>query len=262
MNKINNNVKILLWDIETLPILTFTWGMWQQNISSSQIVKDTSIICISYKWLNESNVHTISIGEFPREFKADPYICGKYVAEKFIPILQQADFAVAHNGDKFDYKHLKAHAIMHGLPAFKVRTVDTLKMAKATGLFPRGNRLDNIAKVLGITGKNKTSMKLWTDIALKSSHSALQTMERYCEQDVMVLEEVFLKLWPHAENILPSIHVLTGGTKDTTACNRCASTNYIKNGRYIKNVLVYQRYVCKNCGAEFIGRTPIETEKK
>lgn len=257
MSKIKD-LKILLWDIETLPMMSFTWGMWKQNINASQIVKDISIICISYKWLHSNKVHTISIGDNRRLYLRDPYLGGKEVAHRFMSILNKADFAVAHNGDKFDYKHLKAQAVMHGYEPFRARTVDTLKMAKTAGLFPRGNKLDNLASVMGISGKSKTSMDMWTDIALHSSQHALAKMERYCEQDVNVLEKVFLKLWPHSESVLPNIHVLSGGDPKDEGCTKCGSTNKIKDGRYIKNVLVYQRYICKDCGACYIGRKALD----
>ena len=87
---VNTGARILMWDIETLPFISMHWGMWQQNINSVQIIKDVSIICISYKWLDESKVHTLSIGDDLDLFKKDPYIGGRYVAEEFIPIIYRS----------------------------------------------------------------------------------------------------------------------------------------------------------------------------
>lgn len=260
MSKLND-LNILLWDIETLPNIGCHWGMWKQNIAGSQIVQQSEMLCISYKWLHSTKVYNISpIKE--AGFKKDAYAWSGYLAERFIPILERADFAVAHNGDAFDYRKLKAYAIINGLAPFRVRKVDTLKMAKATGFFPKGNKLDNLAEVLGIEQKYATSMKMWMDIALRRNNmiDQMQKMNDYCDQDVRVLEQVFLKLWPHCESILPNVHILTGGHKDTVACDRCGSLDAVKNGTYIKNVLVYQRYLCSDCGAAFLGRKAIDVK--
>lgn len=253
-------VKILMYDIETLPNIAFTWGMWKQNVPGMNFIKDKNVICISYKWLHENKVKTISIGDDPKTYNKDAYLGGVDVVKKFLPIMREADFLVAHNGDKFDYGHIKAISVMNGLDPINVRSVDTLKMARGIGMFPHGNRLDDLAEVLGVSKKHHTSMDMWRDIALYSSRPALTKMETYCEQDVRVLEEVFLKLWPHSERVLPNIHTLIGGDKEVAGCTRCGSENNHKDGRYIKNVLVFQRYVCKDCGANFIGRTAIDVK--
>ena len=257
MSKLND-LNILFWDIETLPHLGAHWGMWQQNIAGSQIFQQGEMLCLSYKWLHSKKVHNISPIDRPG-FKQDAYGYSGYIAEKFIPIMEQADFIVAHNGDKFDYAKLKAYSVINGLKPFKVRKVDTLKMAKASGMFPKGNKLDNLAEVLGIEQKYSTNMGMWMDIALRRPNmmEQMEKMNSYCDQDVRVLEAVFLKLWPHCESILPNIHVLTGGAKEEIGCDRCGSLEHYKNGTYIKNVLVYQRYVCNSCGAAFIGRKAI-----
>jgi len=255
-----DKLNILLWDIETLPYISMHWGMWKQNINPGQIIKDVSIICISYKWLGEEETHTLSIGDNPALFAEDPYAGAGAVVDKFLDVLDVADFCIAHNGDKFDYRILKATAVMNDLRTFRVRKVDTLKMAKSAGMFPEGNKLDSLAKVLGIEQKYKTNFGMWSDIALKSSTEALDKMERYCEQDVRVLEQVFLRLWPHAEVGLPNISTMFGGTIDDIECDKCGSDNVVKNGTYMKNVLRYQRFRCQSCGASFVGRRAIKLE--
>lgn len=253
-----DKLNILMWDIETLPFISMHWGMWKQNINSVQIIKDVSIICISYKWVGDDKVHTLSIGDDPQGYLDDPYKGGAWVAEQFIDVINQADYCVAHNGDKFDYKILKAQAVMHNLPAFKVRKVDTLKMAKTAGMFPEGNKLDNLAKVMGIEQKHKTNFGMWRDIALNSDRDQLTRMEKYCEQDVKVLEEVFFKLYPHTEMALPNISTMFGGTLHDVECEKCGSDQIIKHGYYMKNVLKYQRYRCKDCASTFLGRKAIK----
>jgi hypothetical protein len=261
MTDFKRDVNILFWDIETLPYKGYFWGIWEQNIPHAFIQKDKSIICISYKWFGEELVHTINIGQDPERFERDPYD-DSYVISEFLKVLNEADFVVAHNGDKFDYPILKARSIIHDLPAFQVRKVDTLKMAKGCGQMPRGNSLKQLALTLGLdVQKGGTSIQWWIDIAEKSSPEALDKMLHYCDDDVRVLEAVFEKLWPHCERILPNIHRLVGGSRDVTACSRCGSVNYRKHNKYIKNVQVFQRYICKDCGATFLGAKALTPEE-
>jgi hypothetical protein len=240
--------------------MAFVWGMWKQNVRGPAILKDKSIICSSYKWLHERKVHTFSIHDDLAQYEADPYN-DRVVVERMIPLLEEADFCVAHNGDKFDYRILKAQGIIHGLDSFRARKVDTLRMAKAAGLFPRGNKLADLADVLGCNRKGKVDYQWWKEIALDSSLPAIRSMIKYCEQDVRVLEDVFLRLLPHAENVLPDISILTGGSRDDVACNRCGSEKVYKHGKYMKNVLVYQRYKCQTCGTTFIGRKALNAKR-
>ena len=86
----------------------------------------------------------------------------------------------------------------------------------------------------------------------------MQKMNDYCNQDVEVLEQVFLKLWPHCEMGLPNVNTLMRNDRTIVGCDKCGSLDNVKNGRYIKNVLIYQRYMCKDCGAQFLSRSAIK----
>jgi hypothetical protein len=252
-----NDVNIVLWDIETLPHIGLHWGMWKQNIQGYAIAQQSAMFCISYKWLHSKRIHNISASDVSG-WQKDPYAHERYLAESFIPILESADFAVAHNGDGFDYKKLKAVSVMQNLKPFRARTVDTLKMARRAGMFPKGNKLDNLAEVLGLAKKSPMGFNDWKQIALYGSTKHADKMNKYCNQDVQVLEDVFLRLWPHTESVLPNIAALGGKGPDAVACDRCGSEDFVKNGTYIKNVLVYQRYMCNHCGAAFLGRKALK----
>jgi hypothetical protein len=39
---------ILLFDIETKPILSYTWGLYEQNVIS--VKEHSGILCFAYRW--------------------------------------------------------------------------------------------------------------------------------------------------------------------------------------------------------------------
>ena len=51
LNYRENKTKILFYDIETSPSLSFVWGAgWGINIPYDNIIETWKIICISYSW--------------------------------------------------------------------------------------------------------------------------------------------------------------------------------------------------------------------
>ena len=84
-------MKILLLDIETAPNTAYVWGLWKQNISISQIVDSSSMLCWAAKWLDSPEVMFSSI------------LMGKKGMLKEIhKLLDQADAVVHYNGSRFD----------------------------------------------------------------------------------------------------------------------------------------------------------------
>lgn len=250
--------KILFWDIETTPMLSYHFGLWDVSINRDWVMKKTSIICISYMWDHEGKVKRISILDKPRNYAKDPYD-DKYVIKEFLKVLNQADAVVAHNGDRFDYKVLKARVIEHGLPDFKVRKIDTLKMAKNFA-FAKGNRLKDLAEVLGVTLKAKSDAKWWIDIVEKSCPKAAELMGKYCDVDVVALREVYHKLLPYVETGIPALTRMMGVPHGVLCCNKCGSINYRKHNLYYKMAHAYQRYMCKDCNSTFLGTHPIKED--
>ena len=43
--------KILILDIETLPMEVYAWSMWNQNFGLEQVIKHTTILSWSAKWM-------------------------------------------------------------------------------------------------------------------------------------------------------------------------------------------------------------------
>jgi predicted RNA-binding Zn-ribbon protein involved in translation (DUF1610 family) len=234
--------KILMWDIETSPIICATFTLQPAYISPDNILQDWFIICASWKWLDEENAETVSILDDKKQFNKD-YTNDKVVVKKLHKILNEADVLVAHNGDRFDLKKFNSRAIFHGLdPIPDIPTIDTLKEARKTFNFT-SNKLDYICEYLGIGNKIETSKGLWLR-CLDGDMDAIKEMINYNKIDVFLLEDLYIKLRPYMKKH-PNINLITGNSH---ACPACGSFNVQKRGKDRTRISTFQRYRCNDCG--------------
>jgi hypothetical protein len=207
----------LFFDIETSPNVVLSWRIgYKINLDHDNILNERAIICIGYKWEGDDTVYALHW---------DQHQDDKAMLTRFIAIANEADELVAHNGDGFDLPWVKTRCIYHGLPTMPdYKTVDTLQWARRRFLF-NSNRLDYIAKFLGMGGKLKTEFGLWKAIVLKNDRKALARMIEYCKKDVALLEQVWLRMSKHVGH---KTHAGVYGGLDKWTCPRTGSKNVKK----------------------------------
>jgi uncharacterized protein YprB with RNaseH-like and TPR domain len=206
-------IKRLFFDIETSYLVGWFWRTGKTGfINHNQIIEDKKIICISYKWQYEDTVHTL------RWTKNQ---CDKSMIKAFIKILGEADEIIGHNGDRFDIKEIRTRAIKQGLLMFPLyRTLDTLKKARRYFNF-NSNRLDYLGQFLEVGRKlDHEGIDLWHKIIRNKCPEALDRMVDYCEQDVILLEDVFNALSPYIDH--NTNHAVIQGY-DKWQCPNCSS---------------------------------------
>jgi len=181
-----DRVNRLFFDIETSPNVGMFWRAgYKLSIQPDNIIKERAIICICYKWEHEKTVQFV---------QWDKDQCDKKALTEFIEVANQADELVGHNGDRFDLPWIKTRCLFHGIPTFpSYKTIDTLAWARRKFYF-NSNRLDYLGKFLGVGGKIKTTFDLWKKILLDNNQASLREMVTYCKRDVLMLQEVYLKL--------------------------------------------------------------------
>ena len=237
--------KILFWDIETSYMQKQGFSLYPNFISPDNIMIDWHLICAAWRWEGQKRVSAVSLLDDKKRFEKNHHD-DEFVIRKLHSVLEEADFVVAHNGDQFDIKKFNTRAIFHGLdplPPFK--TIDTLKMAKRTFKFS-SNRLDYIAKFLGVGRKIKTSNELWIKCYL-GDKKAIREMVTYNKMDVEVLQNVYDKLKPYDQGSQLNMGLFTG----EVGCPSCTSKNFQSRGYTITRVSRYRRYQCKDCGKWF-----------
>jgi len=237
--------KILLWDIESLPIMAATFSLWPDSIQHESIIADWSIICAAWKFLGQKPVYTTAITDFPKKFSKDVNDDFE-VVKKIREVLEDVDILIAHNGKKFDTKKLNARLIFHGLPPLPsgLQQVDTLQEVKKVAAFT-SNRLDYLGNHLCGNGKTTASRGLWIRV-LKGERAAVKEMVEYNKQDVRVLEEVYLKLLPYMKSH-PHVGALDGNDKNHS-CPKCGSEDLVNRKiRYSAAGVKRVQEQCKKC---------------
>jgi len=233
-------IKRLFFDIETGYHKVRMWRVGKVGwVNPEQIIEHKKIICISYKWQYDDEVHSLDqrMGEKP-------------MLKEFIKIMGDADEIIGHNGDRFDIKELRTRCIDHGVLMFPTyRTLDTLKKARQYFNFA-SNKLDYIGKYLNVGRKlDHEGLQMWIDIVEHNDEKALERMIKYCEQDVILLSDVYHVMSPYITHN-NNFAVLTGGAK--WDCPECGSDNVQMHHTYTTAMGIIRREMkCNNCKKQY-----------
>ena len=234
-------IRRLFWDIETSPNVGFFWRCgYKLKISHENLIHERAIITIAWKWEGESRVHAAAW---------DKNQCDRALLREFLPVLNIADESVAHFGDSFDLPWVRTRALFHKLgPLPFHKTVDTLQWARRRFMF-NSNKLDYIARFLGIGCKLRTDYDLWVDIVLRRNPRSLAYMIKYNKADVTLLEKVYHALAGYCP---PKTHVGILNGNDKWSCPRCASVNVGPFQRCVTAAGTHQmKMKCRDCGGYY-----------
>lgn len=239
-------VKELVYDIETSPIIGYTWGVWQQNVA--HVLADWQILSVAWHWLGDEDkngkpkVHCIGQDDF------DNYIPGVNndieVVKKLRDLLDEADIVIAHNGNSFDQKKVRTRILIHGLDIpSPFKEIDTKLVAKRYFAFTRNN-LKWIAKDLSVAQKGDPGgIETWQG-CLAGDPKAWRLMKKYNKQDIPPLEDMYLKMRPWMTNH-PNMARLTNRPN---ACPKCKVEGKMQSrGERFTNVGRSRRYQCMAC---------------
>lgn len=228
-------IRTLVIDIETCPNLAWVWGLWDQNVSLSQLEEVSEVMCFAAKWAGKPKMLFYSTHHDGRAA----------MVEAAWQLMDEADAVVGYNSRGFDVKHLHREFVLAGMPPPSPhKDIDLLTVARSRFKFV-SNKLDHVASELGIGSKLKhQGFDMWR-ACMAGDDKAWSTMRRYNIQDVRLTERVYdrLRPWikghPHPGNY--------GGDPD--GCPNCGSSNLVDNGTTSTGTTSYGRLRCADCGA-------------
>jgi len=250
-NKKYIRMKILVLDIETSPILSYHWRMFDENIGLEQIVREWSVLSYCAKWLGEKEVFYEDTSK-QRDLQDD-----RRILRSLHSLLDRADFIIAQNGKKFDLKKINARMIMNGMePYSPVKVIDTLSIARKHFGFT-SNKLEWMGKNVGGLPKHQhrkfPGFLLWK-ACMNRTAAAWKEMRDYNIQDVLSAEKLYMRFRPWIENH-PNLAVLKPTVNgEFVECPKCESKKVQRRGIATTQTYVYDRFHCQNCGGWHRGR--------
>lgn len=248
---IPKGARILLLDIECAPTCAYVWGRWDNNVHQKQVVHEGYLLTYSAKWLGEPTIVSNRIVEAQDD---------EVLVRELADLMEQADLVVAHNAQKFDIPLIKTRMVALGMkPPAPSKIVDTLKIAKAEFRFP-SNSLDSIAAYLGLQRKaSHSGFELWTR-CMAMEDDAFEEMLEYNIQDVVVLEEVYMRL-RHWSKTHPNVAMYEPAGKLRCVC--CGSENLsLIDKKYYTNTSEFPIYKCTDCGKMNRSRVNVSEHKR
>lgn len=227
-------MKILFLDIETKSSVVNAWSLYPDSIGLNQIIKRGTVICWAAKWKDSKEII------FDSEWNSSH----KRMIKHMWNLLDEADAVVHYNGQAFDMKELNRQFLLQELPPpSPYKQIDLLRAVKRKFRFI-SNKLDNISQELGIGSKIKHSgMDLWNDVE-KKDPEARKLMQKYNEQDTLLLEKLYNKLLPWLGGF-----VNYNTFSPLSVCPTCGSNHLNKRGFQKSNTRTYQRWRCMSCGS-------------
>lgn len=248
--------KVLIYDIETAPILGHVWSLWENNVGLNQIVADWHVLSWSAKWLDDSPSKIMYEDQSKKTDIADD----KQILQGIWELLDEADIVITQNGKNFDQKKLNARFALNGMkPPGTYKHIDTLRIAKKHFGFT-SNKLEYMTDKLCVKYKKLKHAQfpghtLWTE-CLVGNPKAWAEMKKYNKHDVLALEELYHILSPWDNTINFNLY----HNEAVHAC-RCGSTKFQKNGFYYTSAGQYQKYKCK-CGRRHRDKTNLFSKEK
>ena len=249
--------KVLIFDIETCPIIGHVWSLWDNNVSLNQIVEDWHVLSWSAKWLSDPPTKIM----YEDQRGVSDITNDKKLLQGIWDLLDEADIVVTQNGRHFDQKKLNARFVINGFqPPSSYKHIDTKLLASKHFGFT-SNKLEYMTdklckKYKKLKHKEFPGHEMWTE-CMKGNPKAWKEMEKYNKYDVLALEELYHVLIPWDSTVNFNLY-----HDSTDNVCKCGSTTFVKNGHYYTSVGKYQRHRCKQCGAEHRDKQNLFSKEK
>jgi len=249
--------KVLIFDIETAPMLAYVWGLWDQNIGLNMIKEEWYVMSFAAKWLGDAPSKVI----YYDQEGIKPQKNDKKLLKEIWSLLDEADVVITQNGIKFDQKKLNARFIMQGFkPTSSYRHIDTLRIAKKNFAFT-SNKLAYMTDKLCVKYKklshgNFAGFSLWSE-CMNNNPEAWKEMKKYNKYDVLSLEELYYALIPYDNSIDFNVYHEGIGS----IC-KCGSEVFKAAGFFYSSTGKFKKYKCEDCGHETRDKKNLLSKEK
>lgn len=228
-------MRTLFIDIETAPALAYIWDLKTRYVPISQVAEDGHILCFAYRWADENEVG----------FWAEWEQGHDAMVEAAHELLSEADHVVTYNGSNFDLPRLNSEFLIAGMgPPQPYHHTDLYLGVKKFRVLSKS--MNHMLKLLDLDTKlEHKGFALWTGV-MDGDEECQAEMEEYNVQDVVVMADLYEKLYAWLDNV-PN-QSLWMEPSDKPRC-RCGSEDLRFKGYKRTKVLTYKQYHCNSCGS-------------
>jgi hypothetical protein len=235
-----SKLKRMYLDLETCPNLAYVWSAgFKITVTHESIYEERRIITAAYNFEGEKKIKVLDWGKDRDDEK---------LVKELVPAMNEADEIVAHYGDFFDLPWVRTRSLFHGVICPNWKSVDT-KAWSSRYFYLNSNKLDYLARFLGIGTKIRTDYDLWKDATHgsdKVAKIALDKMRRYDAHDVELLNPVHERLSLYCPN---HTHVGVVEGRERWSCVRCASEHVGESHKLVSKAgIVSHQMHCLDCG--------------
>lgn len=256
---VERHSKILLLDIETSPLITYVFqkSVWKAKITHDRVISDWFILTWAAKWLGDKHIFSDKLTRGEAQSGND-----KRIVESICEMLEEADVVIGHNSIDFDIPNILTRCVAHKFPPPSPwKNIDTKRVAKSQFGFTH-NSLDALGDFLNVGRKIETDFELWKR-CLVGDEEALEEMRVYNENDVTLLENVYLVLRPFIKGH-PNMDLYHNESEPV--CTSCGEggLKLIPDKSFYTQAVRYDMYRCTKCGAVSRSKhgTPYSYKKK
>lgn len=228
-------MRSLVLDIETAPLLAYTFDLHDQNIGINQIVDSGGMLSFAAQWVGERSIQFAGAWERGE----------RDLVRKAGALLDEADVVIGWNSQRFDVRWIQSQLARFGRKRVSpYANVDLMRSAKRAWKLP-SYKLDYVAQFLGVGRKVRTGgFELWRDV-LAGDKAAQVHMRTYNIGDVRITKAVYDRMlaggWVYG---LPNAAIEGGHV-----CPACGSEKLQARGHAMSATLRYKRWQCTACGA-------------
>jgi len=269
--KIFKDIKLMVYDIETLYLSGNFWSLGKQIVRHHQLSHHrdmTEIICITYMFND---------GKGPQALVFDPTKDDSAVKmiEEFDELVKECDVVIGKNSNRFDAKHINMQRLMSDLPPCPewLNCHDDIEVQMRRYFKLPSQGLDFWSKKLGFGGKVTMQWSDWKDIEayrtlihlkakglkgkpldiisdhyygdkakaiLKVGKKSLDKMVYYGKKDVKDTYDLICKLAPHV-----NLKLNIGATVGPQRCKKCGSAKITEQYRKFSGSRKFIYFYCK-----------------
>ncbi len=225
--------RLLVIDIETRPMESRHWGLWNQNIGISQIQKPDGLLCFAAQFVGERRIHFVSQWDDGE----------RGLARAAHRLLDEADVVLGWNSQKFDVPWLQRVLVESRLSQpSPFKQLDLMRAVKKQVRLP-SYKLDFVGQWLGVGRKIRTGgYDLWDDV-LAGDTKARNKMRRYNIQDTRLTGDVYAELRKRGWVSSPVNASIDLGH----VCPHCESERLQARGYEYTATRRYKKWQCIDC---------------